>query len=447
MLVPICQVGEITAYSGDVEVTHGMIDGWVGNFGEHEKVPMGMGHLNPNYALPDTDKKPLCWADALFRAGDYCMARLTDWTPEGKSAAVENAFKNFSIETTGGDEDRIKYIAALGAYDSAVDFKTPDGERFQPFDFAGALGDEGQVMLAAAMGYTMPYKEPPKKITDLFDDDKGPGIWTSAFNSSYKKNQDDGEAAKAAWGAVKNAGYSKGKDGKYSKSKQAATAAKGATMGAVKEKALAALRDVQGWLEGSPEGEPQVNPAPVTAAAPPVGEPVILEAQVLVEPPQVIALRAEMDELKKTVASQKVEFVAASLHAESKELCSAMSAAPRFEKPLAQVLASIPLEAEVVIAEADDPEKVVKASAREWFKNVLLAKGTEKLEDPAKLTKPPKQKEVKQFATPKEGLPEDEAALEELNTKARSLSKIEGIPIGEAQAKVLTEYRKEQKEA
>ncbi len=441
MLVPICQVGEITAYSGDVEVTHGMIDGWVGNFGEHEKVPIGMGHLNPNYALPDTDKKPLCWADALFRVGDYCMARLTDWTPEGKSAAVENAFKNFSIETTGGNEDRIKYIAALGAYDSAVDFKTPDGERFQPFDFAGALGGEGQKMLAAAMGYTMPYKAPPKKITDLFDDEKGPNAWMKAFNGAYEQYKgDEAKANATAWAQIKEMGYTKGKDGKYRKSKQAAKAAKGATMGAVKEKALAALKDVEAWLKGVPEGEPQVDPAPVTAAAPPAGEPVK-------ESPEVKVLTAKLEKLEKKVESQKVEFAATSLLAESKELCLAAKAQPRFEKPFAQLLTHIPPEAEVVLAEADDPEKVVKAPAREFLKNVLLAKGTEKLEDPALLTKPPKQKTVQQFATPKTGLPDDEGALAELDTKARTLSLADGISIGDAQKKVLAEYHKEQKEA
>ena len=444
MLVPICQVGEITAYSGDVEVTHGMIDGWVGNFGAHEKVPIGMGHLNPNYALSDTDKKPLCWVDALFRAGDYCMARLTDWTPEGKAAAVENAFKNFSIETTGGAEDRIKYVAALGAYDSAVDFKTPDGERFQPFDFAGALGETGQVMLAAAMGYTMPYKEPPKKITDLFADDKGPGIWTAAFNSSYKKNQDDEEAAKAAWGAVKNAGYSKGKDGKYSKSNKAAQAAEGGQM-AEEQAAAKAAEDgfVKQVLARLGIGESRASKADETLDAPVVAAAVTKPE----ESPEFKALAARTALLEKTVASQKVEFVAASLTHESKELCLAIKAAPRFEKPLAQVLALIPPEAEIVIVEADDEEKVVKASAREWFKNVLLAKGTEKLEDPATLTKPPKQKTVQQFAVPKTGLPTDEAALAELDTKARALSLSEGISIGEAQTKVNAEYFKEQKEA
>lgn len=444
MLVPICQVGEITAYSGDVEVTHGMIDGWVSNFGTHEKVPIGMGHLNPNYALTDTDKKPYCWIDELHHMGDYCMAMTTDWTPEGREAALGNGFKNFSIETTGGGEDRIRYVAALGAYDSAVDFKTPDGERFQPFDFAGALGGEGQKMLAAAMGYTMPHKEPPKKITDLFGDDKGPGIWTSAFNSSYKKNQDDEEAAKAAWGAVKNAGYSKGKDGKYSKSKQAATAAEGGQM-AEELAAKKAAEDgfVKQVLARLGIGESKADKADETLKA-----PVVAAAGTKPEEsPEFKALAAQFTLLEKKVESQKVEFGAASLHAESKELCLAMSAAPRFEKPLAQVLALIPPEAEIVIAEADDPEKVVKASAREWFKNVLLAKGTEKLEDPALLTKPPKQKTVQQFAAPKQGLPEDEGALEELSKKAKALSLSEGISIGEAQKKVNTEYFKDQKEA
>jgi len=190
-------------------------------------------------------------------------------------------------------------------------------------------------------------------------------------------------------------------------------------------------------------GESRASKADETLDAPVVAAAVTKPE----ESPEFKALAARTALLEKTVASQKVEFVAASLTHESKELCLAIKAAPRFEKPLAQVLALIPPEAEIVIVEADDEEKVVKASAREWFKNVLLAKGTEKLEDPATLTKPPKQKTVQQFAIPKEGLPSDEGALAELDSKARTLSRAEGIPIGEAQAKVLTEYHKEQKEA
>lgn len=172
-----------------------------------------------------------------------------------------------------------------------------------------------------------------------------------------------------------------------------------------KEKAIAALKDVAARLEGEPEeGAVLAPPAPVVAAAPPVGEPA--------KDPEVKALAAKVGELEKKLTEQKVEFTAATLLAESKELCLAAKAEPRFEKPIAQLLALIPPEAEVVLAEADDPAKVVKAPAREWFKNVLLAKGTAKLEDPAALTRPPKKALVKPFVGENEGEVSDERKAE-----------------------------------
>jgi len=41
-------------------------------------------------------------------------------------------------------------------------------------------------------------------------------LWVRVFNKTYKKSGDDA-ARKAAWAAVKSAGYSKGKEGKWTK--------------------------------------------------------------------------------------------------------------------------------------------------------------------------------------------------------------------------------------
>lgn len=405
MLIPICQVGEFQAYSGDIKVTAEKIDGWVRNFGEHEKVPIGMGHNDPNYTLADTDKKPYCWISGLCRAGDFCMAMLTDWTPEGQTAALNNEFKNFSIETTGGDEDRIKYVAALGAYDSAVDFKTPDGERFQPFDFTrGALGETGRLMLAAALGaesIVMPYKTPPARIKKLFADEKGPKIWTAAFNSAYEKYKDEGRASKIAWGAVENAGYEKGEDGKWRKTKKAAEAAKGEKMAedqaakAAEEK-KSVLATLANWL-----GFGETPPAELVALAKP-------------EPEEVKALAARVDELDKQVKSQAAELQMAGATTQAADLCRRAHLPPKFEQPIAEYLAG---KAEITLAEPEVNEKgeVVKEhklSRNNFFDRLLEAKGTAKLEDPAALTKPPKKAEVKPFAGEKEGEVSDERKAE-----------------------------------
>lgn len=42
-------------------------------------------------------------------------------------------------------------------------------------------------------------------------------IWRNAFNSSYSKDGDEEKANKIAWGAVSNAGFEKGEDGKWVK--------------------------------------------------------------------------------------------------------------------------------------------------------------------------------------------------------------------------------------
>lgn len=71
----------------------------------------------------------------------------------------------------------------------------------------------------------MPYDKPPAKIKGL--PDHAQKIWLNAFNSAYSKTpagQDkDAYANATAWGAVKNAGYKKGKDGKWSVPKEAAS--------------------------------------------------------------------------------------------------------------------------------------------------------------------------------------------------------------------------------
>jgi len=306
------------------------------------------------------------------------------------------------------------------------------------------LGDGAQVLLAERLEslgepIALPYKSPPKKITDLFDDEKGPDAWTKAFNAAFEQyDGDEGKANATAWAAIEKMGYKKGEDGKYRKSKTAATAANQGGRMSFKEKAIAALKDVAARLEGEPEeGAVLAPPAPVVAAAPPVGEPA--------RDPEVKALAAEVGELKKALVSQKIEFTAATLLAESKELCLAAKAEPRFEKPIAQLLALIPPEAEVVLTEADDPAKVVKAPAREWFKNVLLAKGTAKLEDPAALTKPPKKALVKPIAaSDNKSMPEDEDTQVALTAAARNRAREKGISINVAQAEVLAEWRKEQ---
>ena len=65
----------------------------------------------------------------------------------------------------------------------------------------------------------MPYKE----NKDLPDSVKGAlpangqDIFKNAFNSAYAKDSDEEKANQAAWGAVKNAGFEKGQDGKWSK--------------------------------------------------------------------------------------------------------------------------------------------------------------------------------------------------------------------------------------
>lgn len=38
-------------------------------------------------------------------------------------------------------------------------------------------------------------------------------IWISAFNSEFKRSQNEQKAIQAGWGAVKNAGYKKDNDG------------------------------------------------------------------------------------------------------------------------------------------------------------------------------------------------------------------------------------------
>lgn len=397
MLIPICQVGEVKAYSGDVKITRDGIDTWVRNFGKYEKVPVGMGHLDlSNYKLSDTDKPAYCWISGLYGIGDYCFAYCTDWTPEGREAALNNEFKNFSIETTGGDEDRIRYVAALGAYDSAVDFKLPDGQRFQPFDFTqGALGEEGRLMLAAALGaepLAMPYKSPPPRITKLFSDEKGPKIWMEAFNSAYEKYKDEARASKIAWGAVENAGYEKGKDEKWHKTKKAAEAAHQGGGMSFKQKVLAAMKDVMAKLESEPEeaaAPAELNV--VMAAAPPVGEPAKM--------PEVALLAARLDKSEAEVKAVRVELAATRLATEAKELCLAAKASPRFEPVVAQLLAAIPGDVMITIDETGEK----KMTARECFKAILTDKGTRKLDDPIKLTEPPKKKAVEFIAVGDEG--------------------------------------------
>lgn len=66
----------------------------------------------------------------------------------------------------------------------------------------------------------MPYKSIsglPKAVRDNLPK-QAQRIWLRAFNSAFAKYKSDERAAKIAWGAVKNAGYKKNKQGKWVKS-------------------------------------------------------------------------------------------------------------------------------------------------------------------------------------------------------------------------------------
>ena len=65
----------------------------------------------------------------------------------------------------------------------------------------------------------MPYatnNDLPDSVKNALPAD-GQSIFRNAFNSSLEKDKDEEKANKIAWGAVKNAGFQKGEDGKWKK--------------------------------------------------------------------------------------------------------------------------------------------------------------------------------------------------------------------------------------
>lgn len=69
----------------------------------------------------------------------------------------------------------------------------------------------------------MPYKtnkDLPDNIKSSLPD-AAQTIWKNVFNSTHEKTKDEDKSRMAAWGAVKNAGYIKGEDGKWKKVKKA----------------------------------------------------------------------------------------------------------------------------------------------------------------------------------------------------------------------------------
>jgi cation transport regulator len=57
-------------------------------------------------------------------------------------------------------------------------------------------------------------KELPENIRNNLPE-KAQDIWRNTFNSAFDKNKDEESAMKQAWGAVKNAGYSKDESGNW----------------------------------------------------------------------------------------------------------------------------------------------------------------------------------------------------------------------------------------
>ena len=315
MLLPICQIGDYPAFQGSGKVTKELQERWAAHFDPFEKIPVTPGHLPglDESTIGRTALPPLCWVSYLTVAGDFLLAMFTDWTEAGKRAALDNQFKNFSIETDASGE-RIKAIAALGAYDAAVDFHT-DAGRFQPLDFTqGALGEAGRILLAQAMvefagPVSMPQGEwEPPEAGDAPQEVKD--ILKSTYKSCRDKNPAETPAAKAkcariAWGAVENAGWEKDEKGKWHKPKKAAKAAKETKMG-IKEKFKEALLALLAKLDEEGD-EPPVTAAPPETTVAPVVAPGVLES------PQLAVMAAQMKALvtRVTESEQKVIAVTA----------------------------------------------------------------------------------------------------------------------------------------
>ena len=422
MWAPICQVGTWQGMFGEVEVTEDKLDQWISAFGPDEKIPVTFGHLaDPDNQISTGEPAP-CWISGVMRKGDMLFGNYVDWSSAGLDAITSGAYKNVSIEANG---ERLTSVALLGSRTPAVEFHNDRG-RFAPLDMAGCLDEAGQVVLSQnlrAMGVTIafPYNEPPKKITDLFDDDAGPKTWTEAFNSAYEEYDDEAKANATAWAAIKEMGYTKGDDGKYRKSKKAATAAQQGGRMSLKEKVLAALKDLTAkWETELDESPGATEPEPVQAAAAP-------EAKPAEESPEVKALAERLEKLENDNESYRNELAMTKALSSARELCEAAHIAPKFEEPMAQYMAGMP---EITLAEPERDEngevtKEYKLSRNDFFATVLVSKGTEKLDDPKKLTEAPRRKEVEAFAVP-EGVtnPERQAEIvKEANDEALAAGK------------------------
>jgi len=408
MLLPICQEGDYPAFKGSGKVTKELQQKWAANFDPYEKVPVTPGHLPSldEETIGLTALPPLCWVSYLTVAGEFLMAMFTDWTEAGKRAALDNQFKNFSIETDASGE-RIKAVAALGAYDAAVDFHT-DAGRFQPLDFAqGALGDTGRILLAQAMAsfagpISMPYKSPPKKITDVFNDEAGPDAWTKAFNAAFK--QYDGDEAKAnatAWTQIEKMGYEKGKDGKYHKPKEAAKAAKETKMG-IKERVKEALSALLAKLDE--EGDE----APGTAAPPNTTvEPVV--APGVSESPQLAVMAAQMKALETRVTESEQRVIAVTAKGQALAFRQEANLPPALDVALGDMYAG---KTEVRM----DEEGTKKLPTTEFVERLVKMRGTQKLTVAVLFGEPPVKTEVETL------LVEGKIDAEAVQKKAREVA-------------------------
>jgi cation transport regulator ChaB len=425
---------------GEVEITDAKLDEWVNAFGPDEKIPATLGHLaDPENPIHTGEPAP-CWISGLMKKGDTLFGNFVNWTPEGLEAITSGGYKNVSIESADGT--RLTSVALLGARTPAVEFQNEKG-RFAPLDMAGeCMGEDTQIVLAqnlAAMGKPiyLPYKSPPKKITDIFEDEAGPKAWTNAFNAAYKEY--DGDEAKAngtAWATVKEMGYTKGKDGIYRK--KAATAAKGGLEMAENDAAKAADENVVlAWLkEKFGKGEKPEAATVLTA-----------KHGTTEESPEMVAMAKRLDELEGKVKDQADELAMAGAMANARELCKDAHIAPSFEGPMAQYMAG---KSEIVMAEPERDKdgnvtKEYKLSRNDFFAAVLTSKGTEKLDDPKKLTAPPAKKPVTPFmASGNKYMPEDPEEQAALAEEAKTLVRTEGKTIEEATAAVLAAWQKKQ---
>ncbi|HUV87642.1 MAG TPA: ChaB family protein [bacterium] len=431
MWAPVCQVGTWQGMFGEVEITHEIIDKWVSAFGPDEKIPVTIGHLSdPKNVITTGDPAP-CWISGLMKAGEILLGNYVDWTPAGLEAVTSGGYKNVSIESLDGS--RLDSVALLGSRTPAVEFHSDRG-RFVPLDMAGpCLGEGAQILLAQAFGepIALPYKSPPKKITDLFDDEAGSDAWTKAFNAAFE--QYDGDEAKAnatAWAQIKKMGYEKGKDGKYRKPKKAATAAKETKMG-IKEKVKEALSALLAKLDE--EGDE----TPVTAAPPETTvEPVV--APGVSESPQFAALAAQVEALKTRVTESEQKVIAVTAKGQALAFRNEAHLPPALDVALEDWCAG---KSEVRM----DEEGTKKLPQAEFVKRLVMARGTQKLTAAVVFGNPPAKTKVEALSVEPEGpgLPTDQETLVMLAENAKVRAREKGITLAAAQIEVNAEWRKD----